>query len=100
MFIVMLLHKSLFFRNLIKLVLVYIRVVLDHFLQTVTEYKEYKEFCLYLLQLLQTLFKINIAKETSVSNCLFTWGQLEYFSLNEKLLILLLHKQIYTDDRS
>lgn len=48
MFIVMLLRKSLFFRNLIKLVLVYIRVVLDHFLQTVTEYKEYKEFCLYL----------------------------------------------------
>ena len=57
MFRVMLLRKSLFFRNLIKLVLVYIRVVLDHFLQTVTEYKEYKEFCLYLLQLLQTLFK-------------------------------------------
>lgn len=39
MFIVMLLHKTVFCRNLAKLVLVYIRVVLDHFLQAITKYR-------------------------------------------------------------
>ena len=81
MFIVMLLHKTVFCRNLAKLVLVYLRVVLDHFLQAITKYRE---FHLYILDVAPP----NVVEETSTGNCLFTWGQLEYFSLGEKLLIL------------
>lgn len=85
-----------------KTFLGYITLVLDHFFQTITKYKEFY-FYVLMVAPANVVKKTNVVEENSTSNCL-NRGQLEYFSLDEILLILLtqldIYKQIYTDDRS